>query len=872
VHRANDPNILTRNAPDLLVEFGRTGQQQLFEEVLTRYAAMVYGVCLRITKDAHDAEDATQAAFLALASQVRLGKPVRSVGPWLQKVAKRLSMDIRRSHKRRVRREQWAASLNRRNGESNGNGDHHCPSAGFAREELSRLLGEELEGLPTKYRLPLILHYFGGLTRQEMAQELGIKPNTLGVRVYRGRKLLGKRLAKRGIVLGASALGIWLGEAARSAVSAGLLSRTSMAVAQIVAGPEAAVAQVLSVTRGVGHAVRMAKLKTLVAAVVLCVSALAGAAEIVHRVYPMGIALPGAAQIVRPLRDLIRLILGPPQFTSVSPEQQPPQTPATVTPVPGYQRPPALVDATGEKPDSLASLQQIPLLRYLRRTAHDPVPAAPSPSQALRSYTSTDDAPGVEAQSAAEPLRHNAKPSPQPTAIARPQLRLAKSAEDVPAAASSVATTPQHRRDALPQPPAVVRQRANNWPVLGEGRGESDHGFLGAGTALTSSSGITVGGEGSATFTHTGGIHTVDGAMVIGAGVGGSGTYQLAGDGYVHADQIQIGAAGAGSFEQQAGTSSAGMVVLGATQRGSGTYVLRGGALLLDPGPVPMLMSVDAQPPTIFVGVEGSGLFELGGPTVPGRILEAVPGSSLTVRGSAGGSGEVRGWGSVGLTGSLVNNGRIVADGYGSDRALDLSSASRVVNAIDNTASEGWYAEHGGELILPALRMEQGSGVYAWGESRDELTPDLVNSVLLNTDGVRQGGQMTISLLSLDRKDVPALPVGHKFIGLWRVDAGQVVLDRMDLAVRYDESLAQRLGVNEGMLKIWVHRPGGEWTRIDEQVIRRFGAANIIAGPVTGANLDYFAISAPEPTCLGAVLLAAWGLLRRGNRRCRIPG
>jgi hypothetical protein len=125
---------------------------------------------------------------------------------------------------------------------------------------------------------------------------------------------------------------------------------------------------------------------------------------------------------------------------------------------------------------------------------------------------------------------------------------------------------------------------------------------------------------------------------------------------------------------------------------------------------------------------------------------------------------------------------------------------------------------------------------------------------------------MSISLLSLDRTDVPGLPVGHKFIGLWRVDPGQVVSDDMDVAVRYDEMLARRLGVDEGMLKIWVHRPGGEWTRIEEQFIRRFGAANIISGSLGGANLDYFAISAPEPACLGAVLLAAWGLLRRGRR------
>ena len=47
-------------------------------------------------------------------------------------------------------------------------------------EELKVILNEELHQLPAKYRLPMILHYFGGLSREEMAEELGCKPSTLG--------------------------------------------------------------------------------------------------------------------------------------------------------------------------------------------------------------------------------------------------------------------------------------------------------------------------------------------------------------------------------------------------------------------------------------------------------------------------------------------------------------------------------------------------------------------------------------------------------------------------------------------------------------------------------------------------------------------
>ena len=91
------------------------------------------------------------------------------------------------------------------NGHSNGNGKHGCPSKAFEADELKRVINDEINQLPSKYRLPLILHYFGGLTREEMAKELGVRPNTLGVRVFRGRELLGKRLAARGMTLGGGA-------------------------------------------------------------------------------------------------------------------------------------------------------------------------------------------------------------------------------------------------------------------------------------------------------------------------------------------------------------------------------------------------------------------------------------------------------------------------------------------------------------------------------------------------------------------------------------------------------------------------------------------------------------------------------------------
>src|SRR5437773_12448873 len=94
---------------------------------------MVYGVALRVTGDKHDAEDATQAVFLSLALQAKTSREITYVGPWLQKVAHRIALDVKKAKTRRKRREEKLADQARHtngNGNGNGNGHYHSTNGG----------------------------------------------------------------------------------------------------------------------------------------------------------------------------------------------------------------------------------------------------------------------------------------------------------------------------------------------------------------------------------------------------------------------------------------------------------------------------------------------------------------------------------------------------------------------------------------------------------------------------------------------------------------------------------------------------------------------------------------------------------------------
>lgn len=233
-------SVTTETSVELLREFERTGDAAPFEAFMRRHAAMVYATCLKVTRDPHDAEDATQATFLTLASKSRLNGEIRQPEAWLRKVAHRLSLDLIRSKKRRINRENLRSEMTSE--------EAPLDSSDFAgNSEMKGILNEELAKLPASYRMPLVLHYFGGLSREEMASQLKIKPSTLGVRLHRAREQLRKRLSTRGIALPTVALAALLTEVVRHSICSHLLSRTAQHASAIALGH----APAISATAGI---------------------------------------------------------------------------------------------------------------------------------------------------------------------------------------------------------------------------------------------------------------------------------------------------------------------------------------------------------------------------------------------------------------------------------------------------------------------------------------------------------------------------------------------------------------------------------------------------------------------------------------------
>lgn len=193
----NEQGLLVIPDDQLLESFIASGDEKAFEALVVRHGPRVLGVCRSILRRTQDVEDAFQVTFLLLARKAATIRQRDSLGPWLHGVAHRLA----------VRSKVKASRRNALEGERRriAMAVHH-PGDELDREEVRRIVNEEIDRLPDRFRQPILLCYLQGLTNETAARHLGCPTSTLKERLGRAREILHHRLARRGMALSATLL------------------------------------------------------------------------------------------------------------------------------------------------------------------------------------------------------------------------------------------------------------------------------------------------------------------------------------------------------------------------------------------------------------------------------------------------------------------------------------------------------------------------------------------------------------------------------------------------------------------------------------------------------------------------------------------
>lgn len=274
---------------DLLARFARERSEACFEELVRRHGPMVLNVCRRVLGHSQDAEDAAQAVFLTLAQKAAslAGRP--SAAGWLHHVSRGVAMNAREARAARTRREKEADVANA-----------PAPMLGETWARLEPVLDGELEALPEKYRLPIVLCHLEGRSLAEASALLQCKQGTLESWLTRGRDMLKDRLARRGLALSVAVLGALLSKQAAAAELPAAFVPVTVKTASLLAAGNAAAAgavssQVSALTQGALHMLYVAKVKSAAAVFAAVILIGAGAGVVAYHAAAEDNAKPAAS-------------------------------------------------------------------------------------------------------------------------------------------------------------------------------------------------------------------------------------------------------------------------------------------------------------------------------------------------------------------------------------------------------------------------------------------------------------------------------------------------------------------------------------------------------------------------------------------------
>ena len=170
---------------------GTHADEEILAALVSQYAGTLYRVAFSVLRNASDAEDAVQEAFLrVLRHRDTLGE-VRDQRVWLIRIVWNIVLDRKRRAKTRPETDD-VADLAR-----------VLPSEGLSAEERAAAAQHHahvlgcVETLPTKEREVLMLSAFEELNSVEIATVLGITESSVRSRLFRARNLMAGLLERR---------------------------------------------------------------------------------------------------------------------------------------------------------------------------------------------------------------------------------------------------------------------------------------------------------------------------------------------------------------------------------------------------------------------------------------------------------------------------------------------------------------------------------------------------------------------------------------------------------------------------------------------------------------------------------------------------
>ncbi len=171
-----------------LVEQCISNNEGALDELYKRYSPKLFGICIRYTKNRHEAEDLLHDGFIRILGNLKSFRCEGSFEGWLHRIMVSLAINYYRKNKlRKTENELTEYYLNKWSEDS--------VIDNLSMNELLEIIRE----LPEGYQMIFNLYAIEGYKHREISEMLGISESTSKSQFMKARKALQKRIKEMNV-------------------------------------------------------------------------------------------------------------------------------------------------------------------------------------------------------------------------------------------------------------------------------------------------------------------------------------------------------------------------------------------------------------------------------------------------------------------------------------------------------------------------------------------------------------------------------------------------------------------------------------------------------------------------------------------------
>ncbi len=174
------------------------GDKQAFGRLVDLHKRTVYGLCVRLLRDAEEARDAAQETFARAYAALETYDPAQPFAPWILRIARNHSLDVLRRRLPDAQRLELDAEPDEGAPRELADPAAQRGDDVIERRELAGALERAVSALPTPYREVVHLFHVEHLSYKEIAATLDVPIGTVMTWLHRARSKLKDALVAAG--------------------------------------------------------------------------------------------------------------------------------------------------------------------------------------------------------------------------------------------------------------------------------------------------------------------------------------------------------------------------------------------------------------------------------------------------------------------------------------------------------------------------------------------------------------------------------------------------------------------------------------------------------------------------------------------------